>query len=155
MGPVALALIGAGLGALKSAEEKNMWADQQKAEAAKTRYAPWTGQWGQNLAPPTGDMAHMLAGGLAGFDIGSKGDLSKNLGGSSDTETAKLQSTVDDMKAQSINAEPADDVRPADNLYQKQKRYRLLDEEYLRDPDPYSGSMYADILNYRPSSRAH
>ena len=74
MGPIALALIGAGLGALKSSEEKNMWADQQKAEAEKTRYGAWTGMKGDNLKPPTGDMGNMMTGAMAGYAIGASGD---------------------------------------------------------------------------------
>lgn len=75
MEPMTIAmLVGAGLGALRSNEEKNMWADQQRAEAEKTRYAPWTGQWGSNLAPPTGDMGNIMAGTMAGAAIGQQMD---------------------------------------------------------------------------------
>lgn len=74
MGPLALALIGAGIGALRSKEEKNIWSDQQKAEAEKSRYAPWTGQWGQNLKGPTGDISHVMGGAATGFLLGKGGN---------------------------------------------------------------------------------
>jgi hypothetical protein len=80
MEPMTIAMLaGAGLGALKSQEEKNIWADQQKAEAEKTRYAPWTGQWGQNLPGPKGDLANMAFGASvgAGLSQGMSADPAK------------------------------------------------------------------------------
>jgi hypothetical protein len=75
--PITIGLLaGAGLGALKSSEEKNMWGDQQKAEAEKTRYSAWTGMHGNNLAPPDGDMANVMAGAAAGAAAGQKWDAS-------------------------------------------------------------------------------
>ena len=73
MGPLALALIGAGIGALKSEEEKNMWADQQRAEAEKTRYGAWTGQWGKNVPQPS-YLSNIMGGATSGFLIGKGAD---------------------------------------------------------------------------------
>jgi hypothetical protein len=144
MGPVALALIGAGLGALKSTEEKNMWEDQQKAEAAKTRYAPWTGQWGRNLDTPTGDMANMMLGASAALGLGQQ------LSG----KKMKLFDDSDEGKKSLYQMNGVDETRPPENLYryQKEKRdrgYRLLDGDY-RDyiDDGYSGTLYADKKRY-------
>lgn len=107
-------LLGAGLGALKSSEEKNIWADQQKAEAEKTRYAPWTGQWGHNLPGPTGDMGNIMASSLAFGDFAQKGGFGKD-------------KSVNDNSKTSLTITPAeqgiDDTRLDDNYYLRQRRY--------------------------------
>jgi hypothetical protein len=129
MGPMAIAmLVGAGLGALKSKEEKNMWADQQKAEAEKTRYAPWTGQWGQNLPGPTGDMGNIMAGTMAGAAIGQQMD-----GGSLADDNADTTLTNGDMNG-------IDNTRPIDNYYELQK---LKSRGMFDDYGSGSGSLYA------------
>jgi hypothetical protein len=115
MGPIAIAMLaGAGLGALKSQEEKNIWADQQKAEAEKTRYAPWTGQWGQNLPGPTGDMGNVMAGSLAFGDFAQKGGYGKDSAKSDNSQT-------------SLTVTPAEqgvgDTRLDENYYKRQRRY--------------------------------
>jgi|688.fasta_scaffold757018_2 hypothetical protein len=108
MGPMGIAmLVGAGLGALKSNEERSMWADQQRAEAEKTRYAPWTGQWGQNLPGPTGDMGNIMAGTMAGAAIGQQMDSPSP---SDNTDTT----VTEDMNI-------VDDTRPSDNYYKMQR----------------------------------
>jgi hypothetical protein len=110
MGPMAIAmLVGAGLGALRSNEEKNMWADQQKAEAEKTRYAPWTGQWGSNLAPPTGDVANIGAGVVSGAAIGQQ--MNKNSG-------TKL----------------TEEAKPEGNFYSRHQKYNLLGDGESNQP---------------------
>lgn len=111
-------LVGAGLGALRSNEEKNMWADQQKAEAEKTRYAPWTGQWGKTLDGPTGDMGNIMAGTMAGAAIGQQMD-----GGSSSDDNTDTTLTNVDMDG-------IDDTRPKGNFYeiQRLKRRGMMDD---------------------------
>ena len=111
-------LVGAGLGALKSQEEKNMWADQQKAEAEKTRYAPWTGQWGKTLDGPTGDMGNIMAGTMAGAGIGQQMP-----GGSSTDDNADTTLTNVDMDG-------IDNTRPMGNFYeiQRLKRRGMMDD---------------------------
>jgi hypothetical protein len=119
MGPMGIAmLVGAGLGALRSNEEKNMWADQQKAEAEKTRYAPWTGQWGKTLDGPTGDMGNIMAGTMAGAAIGQQMD-----GGSSSDDNTDTTLTNVDMDG-------IDDTRPKGNFYeiQRLKRRGMMDD---------------------------
>jgi hypothetical protein len=101
MDPITLALIGAGIGALKSNEEKNIWADQQKAEAEKSRYGAWTKQWGNNLKPPTGDMSHVMGGAATGYLLG------KNAGGiggeSSVDEGSELANAGDAHESELFN----------------------------------------------------
>ena len=109
MEPMTIAmLVGAGLGALKSNEEKNMWADQQKAEAEKTRYAPWTGQWGKNLDPPTGDAGRIMEGALTGAAIGQQ------MKSPTTTDNSVTELTGTDMNG-------IDNTRPFDNYYELQK----------------------------------
>lgn len=80
MEPVIMgALLGSALGILKSDEEKRMFRDRQNAEAEKTRYGHWTGQWGQNLDAPAGDLSHIGTGALAGGMLGQQ--LGGSLGG--------------------------------------------------------------------------
>lgn len=121
-------LVGAGLGALKSQEEKNMWADQQKAEAEKTRYAPWTGQWGKTLDGPTGDVGNIMAGTMAGAGIGQQmvGDK-KAAKDNKDLKVTESEKSVDD-------------TRPMNNYYRLQNEYRLIDEN--------PGELYADESRY-------
>lgn len=116
MGPLLLAAIGAGLGALKSAEEKNIWADQQRAEADKSKYGAWTGQWGKNLAGPTGDMGNVMAGAMAGYGVGQKGDMTNSSSDSADTNLAEEEP---------MNTSIMDDTRPMSNYYRMHKRQGL------------------------------
>lgn len=124
MDPITISmLIGAGLGALKSQEEKNMWADQQKAEAEKTRYAPWTGQWGKTLDGPIGDMGNIMSGAMAGAAIGQQMP-----GGSSTDDNA-------DTSLTSVDMDGIDNTRSSDNYYEFQRRKKrgwlndMTDEE--------------------------
>jgi hypothetical protein len=112
MDPITLGLIGAGIGALQSNEERNRWKDQQMAEAEKTRYSAFTGMKGENLKPPTGDMNHMFAGAATGYALGQKGD------GVNDSKDAAVE---DDGFGSQAFGEPSDDVRSPDNYYKKQK----------------------------------
>lgn len=129
MEPMTIAMIiGAGLGALKSSEEKNMWADQQRAEAEKTRYAPWTGQWGKTLDGPIGDMGHIMAGAMSGAKVGQQMVDDKN----------KVKDNKDLRVTAAENG--VDDTRPANNYYRLQNEYRLFDEN--------PGVLYADESRY-------
>lgn len=123
-------LVGAGLGALKSQEEKNIWADQQKAEAEKTRYAPWTGQWGNNLPPPAGDVNHIGSGAMTGAVLGQS--MTNNSAVKKDKPDLRLTEPVDTSSA-------VDDTRPSNNYYRLQNEYRLFDEQ----PE-----LYADESRY-------
>lgn len=115
MGPMAIgALIGAGLGALKSQEEKNNWADQQQAEAEMTRYGTWTGQHGKNLAPPTGDLGNIMAGAGAGAAVGQGWDHTDTGGGEADAA-----GEIDDSGVTTTNG--IDETRLPDNYYRKQQ----------------------------------
>lgn len=151
MGPLALALIGGGLGALKSQEEKNMWSDQQRAEAEKSRYAPWTKQWGQNLEPPTGDMGNMMAGAATGLDVGSKMDDSAWKKGI----VSQILQKNNPEEMDTSDMELMDDTREPDNLYKRQKQYRLFDDntlDYLRGDEGTlmaNKDKYSDILGYK------
>jgi hypothetical protein len=129
MDPITLGLIGAGIGALKSNEERNRWQDQQMAEAEKTRYGAFTGMKGENLAPPTGDMGHMFAGAAAGYALGQKGDVT-------DKDSDQVESSSESQSFQ----EPADDTRGFENYWKKQKDY---EKGMSRPDDSYTGTLYA------------
>jgi hypothetical protein len=129
MEPMTIAmLVGAGLGALKSNEEKGIWSDQQKAEAEKSRYAPWTGQWGQNLPGPTGDMGNIMAGTMAGAAIGQQ---MKPSAPSNDNANLKLDN---------VDMDGIDNTMPQGNFYEIQ---RLKRRGMFDDYDSGSGSLYA------------
>jgi hypothetical protein len=113
MDPITLALIGAGVGALQSNEERNRWKDQQMAEAEKTRYGAFTGLHGENLKPPTGDMNHMFAGAATGYALGQKA-------GSVEKGSDKAASESGGSEG-AVFGEPSDDLRSSDNYYKRQK----------------------------------
>lgn len=84
---------GAGLGALKNAEERKQIAALNAAEAEKTRYSPWTGMKGQIQASPSA-FGDVLQGGMTGAMMG------KQFGGfgSGGAEAAKKMDTAANMK---------------------------------------------------------
>lgn len=57
-------------GAMKGASDKKKYRRQQKAEAVKTAWSPWTGQMGQTLAEPSGAVSKGFAGGVQGLSMG-------------------------------------------------------------------------------------
>ena len=71
--------IGAGLGLLKNVEGQAQAAAQRKAEAAKTRYSPWTGMMGQAVRSPSliGDV---VQGGATGAMLGQSLESAGTLG---------------------------------------------------------------------------
>ena len=62
--------IGAGLGAGKHVSDVKRAGKMRKAEAAKTRYSPWTGMQGKTVADPS-LMGNLITGGAGGAMLGS------------------------------------------------------------------------------------
>jgi hypothetical protein len=77
MDPMTISLIaGAILGDKKARDNQANYKEQQKIEATKERFAPFTGQHGQTLSRPNGTdtmMQSLLTGAMIGQNIKSAG----------------------------------------------------------------------------------
>ncbi|MCP3682933.1 MAG: hypothetical protein GY861_09605 [bacterium] len=65
-----LILAGAGLGMVKSAEEKKQRAQMGKAAAAQTKYSPWTGMGAGQVPAPQSSLMPILQGAMTGAMLG-------------------------------------------------------------------------------------
>lgn len=86
--------VGAGLGVAKNIEGQAQASAQRKAEAAKTRFSPWTGMVGQAVKSPSlfGDV---LQGGAAGAMLGQGLEATGALGGgAAGAQGAGLQASL-------------------------------------------------------------
>ncbi len=67
---IALIAAGAGMGAMKNNQEKHAFEEQQKVQAATTRYSPWTNMTAAAPVMNKGAIANIGAGAMSGYLAG-------------------------------------------------------------------------------------